>query len=74
MTTHSVGRNVASCYACGKHLDTQYDYLPEYDYSCSNCGKDTCDADTQICQKDDECDVITCFGCVEIHLRAYHQT
>ena len=73
MTLLSDDCNVANCYACGRRLDSQFDYLPEYDYSCSSCGNDTCDADTQMCQEYDDCDVITCFGCVDTHLREYHR-
>ena len=60
------------CYICSELLSAQYDHSSDYDYSCSVCGLNTCDADTQICQEGD-CDVITCLVCVEIHLREYHQ-
>ena len=55
------------CYYCDEPLD------PQYDYSCPSCGHETCDADSQACQEDN-CDVMTCFRCVDLHLRTCHPT
>jgi len=53
------------CYSCGRKLD------PRYDYFCPMCENQNCDRCSQACQVED-CDEITCFGCVEFHLLNHH--
>ena len=53
------------CYLCDKLLEARYDYM------CPMCFRPVCDDDSQICQMDD-CDMITCFGCVERYLDVWH--
>ncbi len=57
---------IGVCYYCNRPLD------PQYDYSCMSCTRETCDYDSQACQVDFHCDIITCFMCVDAHLQAYH--
>ena len=56
------------CYSCGGPLEVQYDY------ACPMCARPACDNDSQICQVDSDCDVITCYRCVEAHIEVYHPT
>lgn len=56
---------IVRCCHCNSPL------CPMYDYSCISCGRFFCDRACQACQEDD-CDVITCIGCVDRHLAISH--
>jgi hypothetical protein len=55
------------CYFCYRQL------TPPYNYSCAECGRQTCDYDQEACQElDCEYD-ITCRECMEIHRKSAHE-
>lgn len=56
---------VAQCHHCDRPL------CPQYDYACISCGRLVCDRELQACQADD-CDIITCNDCVDLHLSSVH--
>ena len=56
---------IVHCCHCSRPL------CPMIDYSCISCGRFFCDRAYQACQEDD-CDVITCIGCVDRHLAISH--
>ena len=64
--TDSAEAPVTVCYYCGAFL------CIALDYSCGICANNTCDNCRQVCQED-ECDVNTCFKCVEQHLQTRHE-
>ena len=53
---------IVYCCHCARPL------CPMYNWSCISCGRPYCD---NACQEDD-CDVITCIGCVDRHLAKSH--
>ena len=66
MSTDTDDNPIGDCYYCSRPLD------PQYDYSCINCTRQTCDNDSQVCQVDFHCNIIMCLVCMDAHLRAYH--
>ena len=58
---------ICHCYYCDARLS------PLYDYSCTSCGREACDNDSQACQVEG-CDDITCVRCVSVHQKDYHLT
>ena len=52
---------VAECYYCIRLLN------PLYDWYCIRCDRPACDDCSQACVEIDDCDEITCMGCVEPH-------
>lgn len=56
---------IVYCCHCARPL------CPMYDWSCISCGRAYCDNACQSCQEDD-CDAITCIGCVDRHLAKSH--
>ena len=61
------------CYYCGKELGL------EFDYSCTTCGRITCDNHNDVCQEEygehyaeKGCDLVTCFVCLKAHTKAHH--
>ena len=55
-----------SCYYCGRELP------PPYNYSCEDCGRQTCDYDQEMCPDEQCCHSIVCYKCMEAHVVTEH--